>query len=86
MSYDKGVMAERLRKLRREKSARENRDVTQREVAEHVGVSPMTITNYENGVGGVGYDVAWALADFYDVPIAALGGRDESAYSGAERG
>lgn len=71
MAFDKNVMADNLRGLRAKKR------MTQAEVAEAVGVSTNTITNYENGEGSVSYETAWKLADLYGVPIAELGGRDE---------
>lgn len=77
MPYDKGVMAANLKRLRREKSARENRDVTQAEVAAAIGVSEATVANYEKGDGCVSYETAWALADLYGVPLCDLGGREE---------
>lgn len=81
MAYDKNVMAANLKRLRREKSARENRDVTQADVGEAVGVSVSTILNYENGEGCVSYETAWALADFFGVQMCALGGRIEDETS-----
>ena len=77
MPYDKNVMAVNLKRLRREMSARENRDVTQADIAEAVGVSSNTILNYEKGEGCVSYETAWALADLFGVPLCELGGRDE---------
>lgn len=71
MAFDKNVMADNLRGLRARKR------MTQAEVAEAVGVSTSTIINYENGEGGMSYEVAWRLADLYGVPIGELGGRDE---------
>lgn len=75
MAFDKRVFAENLKRLRREKSARENRDVTQAEVAEAVGVNEATVQNYEAGRSVASYEVAWALADFYGVALDELGGR-----------
>lgn len=77
MPYDKNVMASNLKRLRREKSARENRDFRQCDVADAIGVSTATVVNYENGDGSVSYEVAWALADLYGVQMCDLGGRDE---------
>lgn len=75
MSFDKDLMASNLKRLRREKSARENRDVSQAEVAEAIGVAEATVQNYEVGRGGVSYENAWALADYYSVTLDELGGR-----------
>lgn len=72
MAYDKDVMAANLRGYRARKR------MTQAEVAKAVGVSEATMTNYENGQGSVSYETAWALADLYGVPLAALGGRVEA--------
>lgn len=75
MAFDKMAFAENLKRLRREKAARENRDVTQAEVAEAIGVNEATVLNYETGKSVASYEVAWALADFYGVALDELGGR-----------
>ena len=71
MAFSKSVLADNLRGLRAKHR------MTQEEVAKAVGVNVNTIANYENGVGGMGYETAWKLADLYGVSIGELGGRDE---------
>ena len=69
------AVAENLCRLRREKSARENRDVTQSEVAAAVGASAAAVSTWEK-TGKISLDTAWALADYYGVPIGKLAGRE----------
>lgn len=75
MGYSKDVVAANLRGLRAKKR------MTQAEVAEVIGVNVNTIGNYENGDSSMSYEAAWKLADLYDVPLCALGGRDERPMS-----
>jgi transcriptional regulator with XRE-family HTH domain len=60
-------VAERLAQLRREKSARERRDVLQSEIALAAGVSVVTYGRYENGKRKIPDEVIIALAAFYGV-------------------
>lgn len=60
-------VAERLAQLRREKSARERRDVLQAEIALAAGVSVVTYGRYENGRRKIPDDVLIPLAQFYGV-------------------
>jgi len=69
MSYDREAMASNLRGLRASKR------LTQADVARAVGVSTATIANYENGEGSVSYEIAWALADLFEVSLDSLGSR-----------
>lgn len=64
MTHQQDV-ADRLAQLRREKSARERRDVLQGEIAEQIGISSETYSRYENGKRKVPEDVVVALANFY---------------------
>lgn len=75
MKFDKETYAANLRRLRREKSTREDRDVTQAEVASAIGVSEASLQNYEVGRSAPSYEVSWALADYYGVTLDELGGR-----------
>jgi transcriptional regulator with XRE-family HTH domain len=61
-------VAERLAQLRREKSARERRDVLQSEIAEAAGVSVVTYGRYENGRRKIPNEIVIAIAKFYAVP------------------
>ena len=55
----------KLRQLIRD--LREDHDLTQREVASHLGVSQQTYSNYENGVREIPTSTVVALAKFYQV-------------------
>lgn len=54
-----------LRQLIRD--LREDHDLTQREVASHLGVSQQTYSNYENGVRDIPTSAVVALAKYYQV-------------------
>ena len=75
MVFSKEEMSARLRELRARKR------VTQQEVADAVGVDATSIYNYENGRTAPTFEIAWRLADFYNVSLDRLGGRptDEAA-------
>jgi transcriptional regulator with XRE-family HTH domain len=60
-------VADRLAQLRREKSAREHRDVLQSEIADYCGISTVTYGRYEGGRRKVPSEVVIALAKFYGV-------------------
>lgn len=64
MTHQRDV-ADRLAQLRREKSARERRDVTQGEIAGAIGIAAETYSRYENGKRGVPEEVIMALADYF---------------------
>ena len=71
------TISARLWELRKEKEKREHRTVSQKEVAEAIGVSQASIANWERGLNGMGLDDAWKLADYYGVSIGELVGRTE---------
>lgn len=75
MVFSKEEMSACLRELRARKR------VTQQEVADAVGVDATSIYNYENGCTAPTFEIAWRLADFYNVSLDRLGGRntDEAA-------
>lgn len=58
-------IADRLAQLRREKSARERRDVLQREIAKAAGLSVVTYGRYESGQRKVPDEVVISLAGYY---------------------
>jgi transcriptional regulator with XRE-family HTH domain len=62
--------AERIRQLRREKSAAEGRDITQDVVAEALGVHRQSIYRAENGLD-VAYELLCDLAEYYDVEVTS---------------
>lgn len=75
MVFSKEEMSACLRELRARKR------VTQQEVADAVGVDVTSIYNYENGRTVPTFEIAWRLADYYNVSLDRLGGRntDEAA-------
>ncbi len=54
------------------RALREDNDVRQREIAEYLGVSQNTYSQYENGVIALTDQVLIKLADFYCVSIDYL--------------
>ncbi len=71
---DNKVFSTTLQSLRKEKK------VTQEQLATHLGVSPQTVSKWENGSYPEG-DLLPAIADFFEVSIDYLygrGGRDKS--------
>lgn len=62
-------LPEILLKLRNEKG------VSQREVAEVVGITSSVLSNYEKGLKFPSLEIAYALADYYDVTLDELCGR-----------
>lgn len=70
MVFSKEEMSACLRELRARKR------VTQQEVADAVGVDATSIYNYENGRTPPTFEIAWRLADFYNVSLDRLGGRN----------
>ena len=49
--------------------------LSQAELADKIGVHVNTITNWENGKGGIAFDKAWELADLFGVTLDELAGR-----------
>ena len=54
------------------RALREDRDIRQKEIAEHLGVSQNTYSQYENGVIALTDQVLIKLADFYEVSVDYL--------------
>jgi len=85
-SFDEATAKLRARTGANLRTLREMRGLSLAEVSEAVGtyvdeagrerpvVAPETLRNYENGETS-NYEKYWALADFYGVPLGALGGR-----------
>lgn len=65
-------IAERLAQLRREKSARERRDIRQDELAKVIRATSETYSRYENGKRSVPDEAIIALAKFYGVSPAFI--------------
>ena len=61
----------RIKKLRIE------RKVTQRDIAEGIGVSPVSIQRFEYGTVRPSLDTLIALADYFDVSLDYLVGRTD---------
>jgi transcriptional regulator with XRE-family HTH domain len=74
--FDSEKFALKMRELRKLKEAREHRQVTQREVADAVGVAEVSISNYECGTSAPTYATAWRIADYYGVTLDELGCRE----------
>lgn len=66
MTHQQEVAA-RLAQLRREKSARERRDIFQEEIAGAIGLSTATYSRYEKGKRKVPREVVIALAVYHGV-------------------
>ena len=60
------------------KKIRSVKDLTQKQVADALGLSTIAIQNYENNRRKPTYDVLIALADFFDVSIDYLVGRTDN--------
>ena len=54
------------------KALREDNDIRQREIAEYLGVSQNTYSQYENGVISLTAEVLIKLADYYNVSVDYL--------------
>lgn len=54
------------------RALREDRDIKQREIAEYLGVSQNTYSQYENGIIAFTDQVLLKLADYYDVSVDYL--------------
>jgi len=65
------VLYERIRGLR------EDRDLTQKDLGELLGVSQATYSRYESGKLDIPTDVLLRLADYYHVTVDYLLGRGE---------
>lgn len=74
-TYSDATVADNLR------GQRAKRRMTQQEVAESIGVSISTVTNWEAGKGGMSFENAWKLADLFECGIGELFGRDEQKHT-----
>lgn len=68
------ILADRLRKLRLQKK------VTQKTVAQHLGVHKSLISAYENGVRAPSYELLCNLADYYATTTDYLLGRTDKLF------
>lgn len=56
---------------------REDNDITQNQIALMLNIKQNTYSQYENGKREVPINIHWKLADFYDVSIDYLVGREK---------
>lgn len=56
---------------------REDNDKTQNQIALMLNIKQNTYSQYENGKREVPINILWKLADFYDVSIDYLVGREK---------
>lgn len=75
MACTKEQIAECLR------AERARRNWSREYVAQEINISASTLGTYENAECRITLDVAWRLADLYELPIGKLVGRDESAFA-----
>ena len=64
-------MYERIRNLR------EDRDLTQTDIAKHLGMSQTGYSKYETGENDIPTQILIKLADFYDTSVDYLLGRTD---------
>lgn len=62
----------RLKELRKEK------DITQQELAEEIGVTKLSVSNWENGKHEIKSDKAQTLTDYFGVSVGYLLGFESS--------
>ena len=60
------------------RSIREDKDITQKEVARYLNVSQNTYSQYETGIISLTAETLIKLSDFYDVSIDYLLDRSEN--------
>ncbi|ABO51295.1 transcriptional regulator, XRE family [Desulforamulus reducens MI-1] len=71
-SFVMSTIGERLRQLRKEKN------INREDVANLLGVTVRSVTNYESGQRNLDPDQLIALADYYDVSMDYLTGRSDN--------
>lgn len=59
---------------------REKKGLKKKELATILNVSAPCISQYESGNSMPGFDVLWRMAQYFDVSIDFLIGKDESAF------
>ena len=64
-------------KIKRLKDLREDRDFTQREIAEYLNITRSTYANYEVGYRTASIEILSDLADFYGTGIDYIVGRTD---------
>lgn len=64
-------------KLERLRNLREDRDLTQTQIAQYLHMTQRTYAHYENGDRNIPLDTLGQLADFYNTSIDYLVGRTD---------
>lgn len=64
-------------KLERLKNLREDKDLTQQNLADFLLIARSTYKNYENGDRSIPIDILIKIANFYDVSIDYIVGRSK---------
>ncbi len=59
---------------------REDNDIKQRELAEHLNIKQNTYSQYENGKREIPIGLLWKLADFYNTSVDYLIGRTDNPH------
>ena len=67
--------------MTRLKEIRHNKHITQKEVADHIGCSVGAYSKYETGTREPSITILRALADYYEVSVDYLIGRDVIEHS-----
>lgn len=62
-------------KLQHLKDLREDRDIRQKTIADYLGISQNTYSQYENGIISISPEMLIKVADYFDVSIDYLLGR-----------
>lgn len=60
------------------KDLREDKDITQKQVAEILHCSQQVYSNYELGQRDIPIELLWKLADFYNTSVDYIIGRTEN--------
>lgn len=60
------------------KDVRESRNVSQEDVAQHIGVSQQFISRVERGTKQISLDLASDVADYLDVSLDEIAGRTKT--------
>lgn len=56
-----------MKKYKRIRELREDRDITQTQIAEKLNISQRTYSRYENGVSTIPLEILVKIADFHNV-------------------
>ena len=72
-------------RLNRLKELRKEKKLSQKEMAEALGVNEKTVSRWENGESTIKSDKAQALADYFSVPVGYLLGYDVQILEAKER-